>query len=367
MGTQLARTDANPNQLDIVGGHHLKEITEQKLWKTRAIQEACNVLFAPTELDTIPPMFQPVVSLVIIDAKPENKQVYTIAKDTLGLSKSAIYKILRTAGLNWTRPQKLTPIHDINNYAYVATVYGMLPNGKPFRGEDTASWNYEKRLEANRLNAQKKLENARKYNYSGDLKTYADPDAWALKRTLEEREFADERTATRAILRAARGALGLKTSYSPEELQKPFLVASSVPAFDMNDADTKRMVTQAALGAMYGLYPPPQPQSAMPGQPSSGDMAGYLPSPEPVDASSEIDADYTQYDPIGDEAQSPSEPSEPADINLAIREVAARIGAEAFSAICQRHTGKTKLAGASDDVKRDVYFEAEALWRANNG
>jgi len=68
-----------------------------------------------------------------------------------------------------------------------------------------------------------------------------------------------ENAETKALLRAARGALQLRQTYTEAELARPFVVPVLVPDLDMSDPEIRRMAAQKALGITSDLYGPPRP------------------------------------------------------------------------------------------------------------
>jgi len=68
-----------------------------------------------------------------------------------------------------------------------------------------------------------------------------------------------ENAETKALLRAARGALQLRQTYTEAELARPFVVPVLVPDLDMSDPEIKRMATKKALGITSDLYGPERP------------------------------------------------------------------------------------------------------------
>lgn len=73
------------------------------------------------------------------------------------------------------------------------------------------------------------------------------------------------RAETGAMLRVIRAALGIKSQYSPVELQKPFVVPRIDFSPDYNDPSVRQALIQhgvAAMGALFGAAtPPPAPQA----------------------------------------------------------------------------------------------------------
>jgi hypothetical protein len=84
------------------------------------------------------------------------------------------------------------------------------------------------------------------------------PEANAMSKKLNQLAGARKNIAalaeSKAKNRVIRSLLGLRQSYHPSELKKPFLVMKIVP--DMNDPDVKKMVTAQMLGMEKYLFAP---------------------------------------------------------------------------------------------------------------
>lgn len=287
----MADTGSNTNALVKVGGMSLSEVIEKKAWENQQIHEVAIVLFEPTAFQNIPPMTKPSLDLVRVNPDTSKKDCYAIKNSKeVGLHKASILRIAAAAGVEVGRPIKETPDSDIDHYRYSVVVSATMPNGRTRKVHASAEWAWEKKYAANLALAKRKK--------PADLYGQT-PEEWATKRTTEEREYAGERTETRAILRGVREFLALKTAYSPEELRKPFLVGTLVPHFDMNDPMIKEKVIERALdsaGSIFGggvkALPVAVPATNKPDVPD----ADFSPEPEEdvtsVDAGDETDEVY---------------------------------------------------------------------------
>lgn len=338
------------------------------------LQAVANVLFAPTTLNAMQPMHRAQIELIKINPNPEASEVYKITgSKALGLSKVSIFRILKAAGLSWSRPRKLSRDSDVDYYCYSAKVWGPQPDGRLFVGEDTADWSFYKRMEANTQLAEKRLSYC---ETDEERKQYLPLEKWARKRTMEERAYAGERTATRALLRAARAVLSLKTAYLPQELAKPFIVVRTVPALDMKDPEVKRAYSHALISSMTSCYSTPR---------TEGDEhiqeAEFTVSPQTeYDDQAEEDATVVAADvePDEEEQAQPTETTdaatgevtklppaeemtdeqkEAAALDAKLTDLARQMGRDEFKALLERH-GVSKLKDASLDTKTLIYEEA---------
>jgi hypothetical protein len=278
-----------------VGSYALSTIIKQQLWKSDELAKVANIVFPVTALDQLPPMHKPSLSVIRVDTDMRKKEVYSINSDQLGLSKHIILKMLNATGAN-VKTQKLTPDSDLDLIRWAAIVWGKLPDGTVHQAQASKAWSWEK------CQAEMKENQAKQY-----------------------RQFADEQTETKAILRAARAFLNIKTSYSKEELAKPFIIARSVPDMDMSDPEIRRMYAQRLIDSTFALYgdasaapalPPsnlqPVPDEPDPSEfeednpfrgiePDSGTYSGKRnePDPESVMASAEA-VTPEEYDPFAE-------------------------------------------------------------------
>ena len=89
--------------------------------------------------------------------------------------------------------------------------------------------------------------------------------AWASdKERAKFRGFFYEHVATRARCRAIRAILSLKSSYTNEEIRRPFAVVTFVP--NTAHPDVRKAMLQAMAGAVPALYGPEQAKAVGPGQ-----------------------------------------------------------------------------------------------------
>ena len=281
-----------------VGDYALNDVLERELWKSQELARVANITFPVTALDSLPPMHKPSLTIVTVNTERKSKDTYFITSDQLGLSKPVILKMLNAAGAN-VMTRKLTRDTDLEFIRWQALVWGRLPDGTPHQISASKAWNATKsREDFIRKAVEKNAKAKSEYKVSEQ-----EARAKGLNAALQYREFADEQTESKAILRAARAFLNIQTSYSPEELQKPFLIAKSVPSLDTTDPEIKRMVAQELVKSSFALY---------------GGAQGALPQPQFPDLTDvaddtefdETDADFRE-EPIDSEASATTE-AEPA-------------------------------------------------------
>jgi hypothetical protein len=288
-----------------VAGHSLAEIIENELWKSEQLAKQANILFPVSALDQLLPMHKPSLSVITVSTDPQAKDIYFISGGQLGLSKHVILKMLNAAGAT-AATRKMTPDTNLNYIRWQALVWGKLPDGTPHQVTGSKAWSWEK--------CQQEMQPGQAKNY---------------------RQFADEQTETKALLRAARAFLNLRTSYSKEELAKPFLIARSVPSLDTSDPEIKRMVAQELVRSSFAVYGPQTPALSPPQFPALPEQAtdaefeeepgesGSFSHPRRSEASPEqrAEAEAERLPENGDE-QAPVAEAESPDGGITSRDVA---------------------------------------------
>ena len=284
MATSLAKPEASNGKAIVqVGKYSLSTIIENELWKSDELAKVANVLFPATALDALPPMHRPSLSVIRVDTDKAKKEVYPTNAGQLALSKATILKMLNASGAS-VKTEKLTPDSDLDNIRWTAWVWGKLPDGTQHMSQGSKSYSWIKCQE------QMSADQAKKY-----------------------REFADEQTETKAILRAARAFINLKTSYSPAELQKPFLIARSIFSPDMSDPEIRRMYAEKMIEATQSIYgtgptkiPPSLPMP--PGEPDDAEFADEDDAP----TSASVSEAATESEPMIDSDPFEDPPATPA-------------------------------------------------------
>jgi hypothetical protein len=171
---------------------------------------------------------------------------------------------------------------------------------------------------------------------------------------MEARKFIAEIAASKARNRAIASALGIKRSYTPQELQRPFIIPKLVP--DTQDPDAKRMVQATMAGAAGLLFGGQavqssvidqafdQPTQTFPGE--AGEEVDEVPAHQQASSTSNTEPEATGT-------------REVLDIVLGAWAKASEAGmaADGFRKLCESNTGK-----ASKDAMTLV--DAQAVARA---
>lgn len=233
-----------------------------------------------TSCGYLPPGCMVVFSFVKVDPDPKNKEVYKIpASADVGIGKVALQRISNAAAITWG-PGIWVPA-ELHKRAYTAMGMARHFDGSPMiltgyheddLSEGSAEWDLiYKRHEI----ALAKWERSDKREDRPK-----DPEL----SILEKRKNLSLNCETKAKLRAIR-SMGIKTSYSPKELEKAFAIAR------LHNMAAAAAQYENAMAAMYGLQVPRIPQArtirALPApahelpQPTTFDTDGVVNDPPP--------------------------------------------------------------------------------------
>ncbi len=121
-------------------------------------------------------------------------------------------------------------------------------------------------------------------------------------------QYRYERAETGAWSRLYTAALGLKTTYSRDELAKPFIVPRVVLSPDWTDPEVKRMLTARALDAQAAVF---GPATGRPGRPALA--AGSAPASSLKSGAAVVDLDAAAGPDTGLPEDETPEGAPPAD------------------------------------------------------
>lgn len=257
-----------------------------------------NVLIPMTKIDENE-FFKPVIDEVFLS--PAEKDVYDRGKKNYAPTFQGLSRLSVCAGLQW-HPDKTRRTDPGTDRLYIS----FEACGGVRKADGTMIWhsaNYDLDLEVVKEEIE---EGHRKNTFKKDA-----PD-WVRKKTQKEKEEYVEWATTRdfrqkrrhkhalcetgAKSRVIRSILGLKNTYSADELQRPFIVIRYVLTPPSGDKAVKQFLLEQALnsaGAVYG-----QQQHRPPAIPYAGhgDTVIDLPPSEDLDPK-ETDPVFTSMDP----------------------------------------------------------------------
>lgn len=241
-------------------------------------------VLCPLEVTDPPPGYAPKVVCTHINPDPTCKEVYLKDKgygnkpDTFELSKVALMKMGDTLGVSWDHEKSRRTDNGSNplecRYKVVGYVEDYLGRRKEISAEKTI--NLDAIKDSLIFNKQKIAESYQKKmgtKYEADIpkkwreaiagNTVPELIASEVKSELIlKRQFMVELAETGAKLRAIRDK-GIRTSYTAEELKKPFVDVRMVPVDGRN-----RQAAERAYDHLYGKPPASQETSAPQGMDS---------------------------------------------------------------------------------------------------
>jgi len=221
-----------------------------------AVQSGHNILVTPAMLQRCPAMFTPAVTTVGIPSlDPRLKWVYKIpGGGELGLSKPMLLKLAAASGVTFV-PEKSGRLDDCRDPHYCRfRVVGRMTMFDGTVREMSGTKEMDLRDESPLVhNMHKAAEKSEAYRARQDNRKPKEVDAW--DRVWQTREHLESHAETKAMLRVVRAMLGVKTSYSPQELEKPFLVMKMVFS-PPDDPEINRMIAAQQLGMTEALYGP---------------------------------------------------------------------------------------------------------------
>jgi hypothetical protein len=260
----------------LVGTFHGAEAINTRLG---AADRDCHLVSPATSAGTLPAGCGITISLVHVDAKTETYEIP--GGSGRGLSKVALDKISAASGISWN-PHLSGRRDDGRDPNYVH--YVSVGQYKAFDGQVQVIM-AEKIMDVRDGSPTVLALHAK----AAERRPLGD----ATKQIRELRLHILGHAETKARLRAIR-SLGIRTSYSPAELERPFAVARIMFTGQTNDPELKRLFAEktadAFLSGTNGLYGGPPPRLAAPVQTYA------LPAP-PVSAS-RVDPDDVTDEPV---------------------------------------------------------------------
>lgn len=242
-----------------------------------------NVLSPTQVVQRISPLHTLRASVVQIDTTEGGGDAYFnrafMSESERALSKNGLHKLARAAGLKFRKD--LSGRRDDNSdrgyREYEATYEMRCPDGSSeffsaLREVDTRPGGA---VEAGLKRQAAAKMKPRKYGnkeYPPDLKTQTEADAWVERELAAAREHALSNAESKAKLRAIREALSIKSKYTLDELNKPFVVPRIDFSPDYTDPEVRRLMLTAGAQAQGMLY---------------GGQAA-LPAPQVVDAQTRV-------------------------------------------------------------------------------
>lgn len=236
-----------------------------------------NLLVPTTHLQQVSPWHVARVSEVRANPDPNAGDVFKVGsrwneqkkanEDLFSPAKPLLMKIAAAAGIvwNWRESGPVALQRDYVCYKAVGAV--RLPDGswQPIMAEKEIDLTVieEETYEANLKKALEYASDAKKQSYLKGMT----PEQWAQAQTkanmIQWRKNKLMRAETGAMLRVIRAALGMKSQYTREELEKPFIVPRIDFSPDYSDPQVRQALIEHGVKAMASLFGQSSPAMAL--------------------------------------------------------------------------------------------------------
>ncbi|MEC4685385.1 MAG: hypothetical protein VST71_06610 [Nitrospirota bacterium] len=200
-----------------------------------------------------PPHLAPVIKIVHIDTSYHSKDIYPVGGGKYAFSRDGIQKFRIAGGIEFVGHPGGDYVPIRNGILVRAMGRRFDPDGNTKIEVDGKMIDLEAREEDKRLTSRKKIDQEHK-DWSEEKKRRRVEES-TKNYILSQNKFKYEIALTGAQSRVVSKLLGLKSTYTLEELKRPFVIVAMVPDWDKNDPEIKRMVTARMLGFSEQLYP----------------------------------------------------------------------------------------------------------------
>ena len=256
--------------------------------------EKFNVLVPIQTVAEIAEIQSPVMNAVTISTKIEDGEIYEQQRGKYALTRKALLKLMRAAGIRVVKSQSELPSKCLK-CAEVNRAIGRPVNCGSCNNKDVK---YTVTILAPQLTGQDIM-----YKASREMNIEEETAGMTSNQKTQFMKFRAEHCESKALNRAIRAALMIKPTYTLEELKKPFVVAYLVP--NLNNPEVKARAIDGFFAGAQALYghdaasisqprvidvsgddddeiPPMIPTTISDPQPSaSDDMPGDYPANEP--------------------------------------------------------------------------------------
>lgn len=255
-------------------------------------QQNFNLLVPDIAISGLSIFHKPVIDKVTLSDNPEQGDVYQDNNaGGLVISGKGLAKLATTAGIIWDmdRCRRIDDRSDKNYFAYRA-VGGLR---KPDGAIVWADASYDLDLDVLR---EQLIE-----SYTAKARQKEKDQSWidyCVNRDYQQkRTHASKLTETGSKNRVIRKLLGIKSTYKPKELARPFVMPRIIIQPDYNDPVVKEKMLEAAIASMTGLYGPSPSSPRVPDHPTPRNPPSGIDDPDP--SPKDIDPDA----PLGGDAE----------------------------------------------------------------
>lgn len=218
---------------------------------------------APITLQVIPALHRPVVDIVYIDPDPTKKEVYKRG-DGLAISGIGWKKLATGMGIqkDHERSRRLDDGSDPNRCHYQVVAWIKSQDGTMRQLSDTKQILMDDLVQELTDNYREKASKYLDDPKDGPAfrKAYPDPEVWITEKVrqdaLQIKKHIVARCETGAFNRMVK-SIGIRETYTPAELQKPFVFLKLVADLDPNHPMDRSRIIDQAIGSISQLYPAP--------------------------------------------------------------------------------------------------------------
>lgn len=239
----------------------------------KAQKEGCNLLLPSTRIEGLSPLHVPVVDRVYLNSDTTQGDVYVQEKGNnskstkYAITKQGLMKISVCAGVIWHPGEtRRTDNRGDRNYVSYQAVGGVRKaDGTPVFFKAEYDLDFEVLQDEIEEQYQGKAE-----KWDKDAEKYPDDYKWWTRMNNEAQEAYIQKCIRRDLLqkrkhkmklaesgamnRVIRALLGLKSTYTKTELEKPFVVVRISLRPDYSDPQVKAKLLDAAIKSMTGIY-----------------------------------------------------------------------------------------------------------------
>lgn len=284
-------------------------------------KEKANILLPSQRIEGLSDFHAPVIDTVQLSSDPDDGDIYCQEKSNsdskpsrYAITGQGIKKLSACAGIMWHPTEcKRTDDRKSRDYVSFQAVGGVRKaDGSPIYFKAEYDLDFEVIEEEITTGYEKKRKDYKGRSWF-DKMTVEQQDEYingCINRDLlQKRKHKMKLAETGAMLRVARSLLGLKSTYTLEEIKRPFVVVRIVLRPDYKDPDVKKAMLAAAVTSMTQLYGGSGPAAALP-------APADFPKGEVIDLPPETDQDPVDEIPEGN----PGEPTEEEKLAIAREE-----------------------------------------------
>jgi len=205
--------------------------------------EKFNVLVPIQTVAEIAEIQSPVMNAVTISTKIEDGEIYEQQRGKYALTRKALLKLMRAAGIRVVKSQSELPSKCLK-CAEVNRAIGRPVNCGSCNNKDVK---YTVTILAPQLTGQDIM-----YKASREMNIEEETAGMTPNQKTQFMKFRAEHCESKALNRAIRAALMIKPTYTLEELKKPFVVAYLVP--NLNNPEVKARAIDGFFAGAQALY-----------------------------------------------------------------------------------------------------------------